>query len=89
MRRTSQLRGVGMKQAVVVVKADLLKAHQTLSRPEAKKALNNGTFIGDAQVVSTKKTKKKKKGKSGPPPASSANGNTPNQINPRKGYRSR
>ena len=51
---------------------------QALSRPEAKKALNDGTFIGNAQVSPKKEKNKKEKGKSGPSPASSANWNTPN-----------
>ena len=87
MRRISKPCGVELKQDVLVEKDDLLNTQQSPSRPVAEKALGDETFIGDAQVVCKKK--KKKKGKSGPPPASSANGNMPNHINSRAGYRSR
>ena len=46
-------------------------------------------LIGDANVASKEKEKKTKKGKLGPSPAPRENGNTPDQINPRTGYRNR
>ena len=78
-----------MKQDSLLVKGDLSKAHQTMSRPDVNDDLNEKNPIGEAQAAPKKKREKRTKEKSIPPPAPSANGATPNQENTRTGYRNR
>ena len=78
MRRTPQPRGMEMRRDALLVEGDLLKAYQTLSRPDANDYLNEK----EGQAAPKKKRKKRKKEKIIPPPAPSANGSTPNKVTP-------
>ena len=55
MRRISQPCGMEMKRDALSVKGDLLEAHQTLSRPDAKDDLDEETLVGEAHATPKKK----------------------------------
>ena len=66
MRRILQPCDMGMKQDALLAEGDLLKAYQTLSRPDVNDDLNEK----EGQAVPKKKRKKRKKEKIIPPPCS-------------------
>ena len=71
------------------MKDDALDKRVSPPGPPVDSSPGDTSLIGDANAASKNKKKKTKKGKFGPPPAPRENGNTPNQINPRTGYRNR
>ena len=81
--------GVGLKRDVLTAEGDLLDTRESPSQPLANKTSGDETRFGDAHVVSKKTKQKKRKGKNGPSPAPLGNGDVPNRINSRAGYRNR
>ena len=89
MRRILQPCGVELKQDVLVVKGDAPKTQAVSSGSVANDGSDARPAIGDATVASKKKKKKQEKGKTGSSSILGGHRDTPNQINPRTGYRKR
>ena len=89
MRRILQSCGMELNQDSLVAKDDVPNKQAPPCGSAANCSPGDGPIIGDANAAPKKKRKKPKKGKFAPPSAQQGNGNTPNQINPRTGYRNR